>query len=118
MRPMIAAAAYLIATLAVGCAQQPVQTPDQWKQKALPFVQDGVTTREQVLLKLGSPTAVFEGDRILTYRVARAGPDGVSVIQREHLSDPAGQNWTNAEFSLVLVFRGPLLEKHSLVPVR
>ena len=48
-----------------GCAAQP--TPQEWEKRAMPFVQDGAATREQLLLKLGEPTAHFENDRILTW---------------------------------------------------
>jgi hypothetical protein len=108
-----AAAATLFAT---GCATQ--LTPQQWQENALGFIQDGRTTREQVMLKLGGPTGRFEADRILTYRIARAGDGDVKVVEREKYSDLIGDNWQAADYSLVLVFAGNIVEKHSVVPVR
>jgi outer membrane protein assembly factor BamE (lipoprotein component of BamABCDE complex) len=72
----------------------------------LSFIEDGVTTRAQVLEKLGTPSAKFEGDRILTYRI-KVDEDGAA---------PVLAPWVPNMLSLVLVFDGnALLERHSLV---
>lgn len=77
-------------------------------------VQDGQTTRQEVLLRLGTPSASFEGGRILTYDF-QVGLDG------EWRRAGVGQasDWANPyprASSLVLVF-GPddRLIRHSLV---
>ncbi|MFN7958979.1 MAG: hypothetical protein U0P46_11755 [Holophagaceae bacterium] len=70
----------------------------------LEFIQEGRTTRQEILLRLGAPSAAFEGGRILTYDFVmepsgewrRVGATGVS-------------GWSTAwprTASLVLVF-GP-----------
>jgi hypothetical protein len=40
------------------------------------FLADGRTTREEVLLRLGTPSARFEGERILTYAISRRASGG------------------------------------------
>ncbi len=96
-------------------------SPSARQEKARTFeagllgpIQDGRTTRQEVLLRLGTPTSAFEGGRILTYDFVvdlngewrRAGGGGAS-------------DWTYPHprtSSLVLVF-GPddRLVRHSLV---
>ena len=81
------------------------------------FLDDGRTTREEVLLRLGTPSAQLEGERVLTYAFSRnaAGAWG-----------PAARSWGRAQQapihaerhiqSLVLVFAADgRLVRHSLV---
>jgi len=103
-----------------GCATpkvQPLPAEQVIRSDLLSFIQDGVTTREEVLLKLGTPSAQFEGQRILTYQI-RIDKDGVAHVfwPRRSELNPALTNWEQDIHSLVLVF-GPngMLEKHSLV---
>ena len=112
MRPI---AIVTVMVLVAGCASQQ-QTPQQWEQSALAFLSDGATTREQILLKLGEPTGRFENDRILTYRIARRDPDEIRVIPRS--TDVGAPSYPGIDYTLVLVFNGSTLAKHSLVPVR
>jgi hypothetical protein len=103
-----------------GCAATPkiqlVSDERLIRSDLLSFIRDGMITREEVLLKLGTPSAQFEGQRILTYSIL-LDKDG-----KAHLFWPGPSNLvklTHKEpviYSLVLVF-GPngLLEKHSLV---
>lgn len=49
-----------------GCAGMPKGHKD-----LLDFIVDRVTRREEVLAKLGTPSARFEDSRILAYRLAR-----------------------------------------------
>ena len=77
-------------------------------------IQDGRTTRQEVLLRLGSPTAVFEGGRILTYDFAME-PTG--EWRRVGLGTLSGWSYAHPRTaSLVLVF-GPedRLVRHGLV---
>lgn len=85
----------------------------------LSFIQDGVTTREQVLLRLGIPAAQFETQRILTYQL-RVDKDGVAqVVLPQRIAEHPKSNiieWEPGNYSLVLVFRpNGVLERHSLV---
>lgn len=63
----------LVLALMAGCAPpelrlaQPAELQVEW----LAFLVVGRTTREEVLLRLGTPSAHLEGERILTYVYAR-----------------------------------------------
>lgn len=83
----------------------------------LSFVHDGVTTREEVLLKLGTPSAQFEGQRILTYQIRIDKDGGASVFwPRRSELHPGLTHWEPGVYSLVLVFGADgVLAKHSLV---
>ena len=65
------------------------------------------------MLKLGQPSASFEQDRILTYRVGEDSKQGYYLISPNPL-----RPWEQVHYSLVLVFdaRG-VLEKQSRVLV-
>ncbi|MCX6887780.1 MAG: hypothetical protein NTX27_22400 [Verrucomicrobia bacterium] len=63
------------------------------------FLKIGETTRETVLLKLGQPSAIFEHERILTYRVGEDPRQG-----RYILTPRAMMPWQHIHYSLVLVF--------------
>jgi hypothetical protein len=79
----------------------------------LDFLQDGQSSKEAVLLKLGQPSAVLESGRVLTYRLGEE--KGGSYFLRE----ASATNWFGLKFSLVLVFdQAGVLQRHSLVPVR
>ena len=99
----------LLAICLVGCA--PMMIPGA-RPDLLGFLVAGRTTRSQVLMILGQPSARFEGDRILTYRIGHREEQGYFVIV------PEVYGWT-AQYSLVLVFNGRgVLQKQNLVEVR
>lgn len=101
-------AAICIVLSAVACAGQ-TQTGDP---ALLDFIRDGQTSREQTILALGQPSATFESERILTYRIGGEGSRGYFV------RDAAG-TWYETSYSLVLVFdETAVLKAHSLVPIR
>jgi uncharacterized protein YjbI with pentapeptide repeats len=69
------------------------------------FLLDGQTTKREVLGRLGRPSAQFEGERILTYRLDQ---DRRTV-----------EAWRDAHHSLVLVFDAAhVLSRHRVVPLR
>jgi hypothetical protein len=116
-------AALNVLLLLVGCSSArpvPVDTSRAW----LPFLRDGTTTAEEVLLELGIPTAQFEGERILTYRVTIRDDGKVfPVTRRLKLSwneDPRLSAWPeSAVANLVLVFdERHVLARHRLIEVR
>jgi hypothetical protein len=99
----------LLAGLLVGCATTTLPADPH----LLDFLQDGQSTKETVVLKLGQPSAVLESGRILTYRVGQEKNRGYFIRQA------CGTNWFEIKFSLVLVFDpAEVLERHSLVEVR
>jgi len=80
----------------------------------LPFLENARTTKEEALLHLGQPSAQFEGEHILTYRMADTPEGGLDVASRLGTG-----GWKTAKYSLVLVFDDrQLLLRHNLVRVR
>jgi hypothetical protein len=105
--------------LATGCATPKVQPADPqliFTSDLLSFLQDGVTTREEVVLKLGLPSAQIEGERILLYQL-RTDEDGKWHLVAPRWNAPTGlRAWSEGTMSLVLVFgENGVLRKHSLV---
>ena len=92
--------------LTVGCASSPIG-----QSHLLDFVKDGVTSRDEVFLKLGEPSGTYENLRIITYRLLR--DEGGWLVSGQI------RGWYGNVANLVLVFddRG-LLIRHSLVQVR
>jgi len=95
-----------------GCATPPVvpgASPDLLK-----FLQDGASTREQIMLTLGQPSATYEQEKILTYRVGENKAQGYYLVTPSQL-----RQWEDVRYSLVLVFdAGGTLQRHSLVAVQ
>jgi hypothetical protein len=111
--------ALIVATgLSVCCVKPEVQPAplDTLTTGTLGFLKAGVTTREEILLKFGAPSAHFEGDRILTYQF-QCNPEGQWVLRSPHqaLASPF-LSWARGSCNLVLVFEadGRLL-RHNLV---
>ncbi len=105
-------ATLLLLTLA-GC-----MTPPHARKDLLEFFAIGTTTREEVLLQLGQPSASFEQDRIITYRVGQYTDQGYYIISPKVVQPAQSTSWQDVRFSLVIVFdeRGRL-QKHQLVQV-
>ena len=105
-----------------GCGAQPrAPTHDQIEKGPLSFLQDGTTTREDVLLRLGTPTGQFEGDRILTFRLAISRALEVRPASRVALTyrhDDQGV-WNGTTHELVVVFDGKnVVQKHRLIQIQ
>lgn len=110
-----------------GCAATPkiqsISAEQASRSDLLSFLREGMTTREEVLLKLGTPSMRFEGERILTYqiRIAKNGAAHVFWPRRSELELENSwlTHWEPGIHSLVLVF-GPhgVLEKYSLVEAK
>jgi hypothetical protein len=89
-----------------GCATTPIG-----KKDLLNFLGDGVTHREDVQLKLGEPSALYEDSRILAYRL-RKDEGGFVIVGRR-------DNWFGVQYNLILVFDTEgVLKRHSIVEVR
>ena len=113
MRPQLLALA--LAAVLIGCRTGP---ESKASVDLLDFLVDGQTSRTEVLLKLGEPSAKFETEKILTYQLAVKPKTGAySVVERR--TTPSGwPNWTLTKYSLVLIFdENGLLRKHSKVQV-
>ncbi len=97
-----------------GCA---APAPPQGRADLLDFLADGRTGKRQVLERLGEPSGNFEGGKVLTYRLAyESANKGYRVVGRE-VTESGWPKWLKAKYSLVLVFEGGVLRKHSLVEV-
>jgi hypothetical protein len=103
--------ATLLVGLATGCATPPIPGASQ---DLLKFLHIGATTRQEVLLKLGQPSAAFEQEKILTYRLGEDNRQGYFVV-----SPKAALPWQTVRYSLVLVFdTNGMLQSQSLVEVQ
>jgi hypothetical protein len=89
--------------------------------QATTFIENGKTTREQVLLKFGIPSRQFESGRILAWRV-RTGDEGlVTVSDYPGGDDPRFNTWpaSSRGYDLIVVFDpSDLVQTHNLVPAR
>ena len=99
---------YLLVVLLAGCA-----TPQHDVDVTLlDFLEKGKTTKEITMLKLGQPSASFEDEKFLTYRLGYVNDRGYFLLDQS-------RNWYRAKYSLVLVFdEEGILCNHSLVEVR
>ena len=108
--------------LLMGCAGTQ-QVVNKEAHAQLDFLIEGVTTKEDVLLRLGIPAAQFEGERILLYRLRERQKEGLAVIPpelgyRDARLAPVRSPWGTGDYSLVLVFdEKNILLKQSLIKV-
>lgn len=87
----------------------------------LGFLRTGITTREEVLLKMGHPSGDFENGRILTYQLlAEKTPErGIKFqILPPKNSSRGLRTWNGGTNSLVLVFnQDNILDKMQLLRI-
>jgi hypothetical protein len=113
---------FLALLLLMGCASTQ-QVVNKEAHPQLDFLQEGVTTKEDVLLRLGIPAAQFEGERILLYRLRERQKEGLVVIPpelgyRDVRLSPMRSSWGTGDYSLVLVFdEKNRLSKQSLIRI-
>ncbi len=98
---------FLFISLLTTCAH--IRAADKsLEQKWLPFIEDGKTTKDEVLLKLGIPTGQFEDGRIFTYQMTFSGKEGFRVDYEKTF-----------QYNLVLVFDDrDILQKHQMLELR
>ncbi len=98
-----------VALLAGGCV---TPNPFHANPQLLQFVEDGKTTKQAVFLKLGQPSASFESEKVLTYRL------GYDPKQGYYILDKAPIGWAGVKYNLVLIFDArDFLQQHSLVEI-
>ena len=104
----------LVAPLIVSCSRSIVQIDENKANKLLPIIQDGITLKQELQIRLGNPIESYEGGRIIIYYVADRGAEKLEVINYEKNN----YSWAVAIYQLILVFDpNDVLEKHSLVGV-
>jgi len=116
-----AAISFLIILLLSGRAETRLQTvDDSILQQQLALLEDGKTTKQDILLKFGIPSSQFEGEKILTYRLRfNQKENRFEVVSREvDRRDPRFAEWMQTEYNLVLVFdEKHILQKHSMLRI-
>ncbi len=104
----------------LACAQATRPADPETSRRWLGYLQDGKTTKEEALLKLGLPSAQFEGERILSWRLMLHASDGLVPVAREvDPFDPRMAQWREAEYNLILVFdQRNVMQRHSLIKIK
>jgi hypothetical protein len=109
----------LCTLLLVSCTNKLYVAGADFENKYISFITDHTSTREEIILKLGEPSWSFEEGRILTYRLSLDRKGNVIPVKiSNYKNDP---NFAYASpvatryYSLVLIFSGKILEKHSLL---
>jgi hypothetical protein len=105
-KPFVFLTFVTLALFAAACAGRPIRG----QQALIDFIQDGVTTREELRSRLGDPGATYEGELVLTYRLGR-DQGGYYLFRNK-------SDWLGVCSNLVLVLDDKgVLRKHSLVEV-
>lgn len=117
MRLMIWAIAGIL--LLSGCetpTKPDPKPPEQFLKEDLSFIKDGVITREEVLMRFGMPSAMFENERILLYPFMLGGDGNWSIGGAQFMPRSPLRAWHPTTCNLVLVFsEDGILEQHKLV---
>jgi hypothetical protein len=109
----------LSALLFLSCTNKLYVANADFENKYISFISDHTSTRDEIILKLGGPSWSLEEGRILTYRLSLDRKGNVIPVKiSNYKNDP---NFAYAYpiatryYSLVLIFSGDILEKHSLL---
>lgn len=114
-------AIFFIVIATLNCSTHIVQIDAQDVNKCLPFIQLGVTEKQDIFDRLGNPLNSYEGGRIITYPVLD-DIKGIKIKNRQdvlHCEKEIADGSDIVAYTLVLVF-GPnnVIERMSLVRVR
>jgi len=94
--------------LVAGCASTPSAPADP---NLLAFLDSGRVTRADVTRHLGIPSATFEADHVVTYRLS-GGNAGYSLVSQSN-------GWESVDYGLVLLFDADdQLKRHALIDIR
>ncbi|HZK81440.1 MAG TPA: hypothetical protein VFC46_10245 [Humisphaera sp.] len=111
----------LLVLLSGGCIQSP-PTPDEISRGPLAFLQPGMVSEADLLLRFGAPTGRFEGDKTITWRLGRTA-DGIigpasRVVTLIVTDDNSPKDWGGTLYDLVVVFdEHQMLKRYSLLAV-
>jgi hypothetical protein len=106
--------------LASACSTPVTRTDPTLLENELGFLDPGLTTRQEILSRLGDPFREYEDGRIVTYQLRKTNDGDLQQV------DVPRMNWGGDEFggalhiySLVLAFDAEnRLSRHSLVMIR
>jgi hypothetical protein len=110
--------AVVLAAVVAGCSTHLSRA--ELQEKYLPFLQVGKTTKEEVLLNLGTPSGQFQNERILTYRLTVLGGKQLKVLPRESIyGDPNVAIWSIlTKYNLIVVFdEKDVLTKYNVIDI-
>ena len=106
---------WLCAALLAACTSYVAPVRDAPVVKQLGFLRPGITTREDILARFGTPSHRYEDGRIFSYRVYRTS-DGRLTVTPSVGATPDGDLSSGNRYVLVLVFHANgTLDRQSLV---
>jgi len=110
----------MVISLLFSCTNKLYVANEDFEKKHLPFIIDSKTSREEIILKLGEPSWVFENGRIFTYRLSIDHRGNIKPVRIDNnKNDPNFSYYSPpavSYYSLVAVFSDKgILEKHSLL---
>ncbi|HVM79064.1 MAG TPA: hypothetical protein VMU06_08585 [Stellaceae bacterium] len=106
------------ALLVAACASyaEPVKNADTLQE--LGFLQPGITARDEIVARLGTPSQNYENGRIVSYDVYRT-PEGRLTVTPAAGKGATGEIFRGHRYTLILVFasdgtldRENLFDKH------
>lgn len=112
--------AIILLLMQAACSNKLLIADENFIRSNMPFIADGTSRREEIILKLGEPNWVFEDGRILTYRVLIDKKGNLTPVSNDNNKSTKDMATTRMlpyrTYSLVLVFdKRSVLEKHSLI---
>jgi hypothetical protein len=106
--------------LAAGCTTPVTRADPALLETEIRFLEPGVSTRQEILFRMGSPYREYEDGRIITYQLRKTDDGDLQKVDKPRM------NWGGDEFgdtlhiySLVLAFdEQDRLSRQSLVLIR
>lgn len=117
MRILRTLASVLLLIAVLGCHGHRYEAvgPEHIEPALSERLNDGRTTRDEILAMFGTPSGRFEDGRILTYRMDR----NHEVVVPAAATGARQSLWEAGIYSLVLIFNDDaILERHRLIRVR
>ncbi|MDH3380411.1 MAG: hypothetical protein OEQ39_26130 [Gammaproteobacteria bacterium] len=107
----------LIAVLSVSCSTSTVQVVEpELGQNVLEFVENGVTSKEDAVNRLGPPSSTFPADEVIIYWMCDQRTSyGEQLRLGKHCLTELGGTRV---YNLVLKFESGVLTRHALIRVR
>lgn len=111
----------LVAAVACAACRTPPVTPLPWEELTarLPILGIEGASRADLLLRLGPPSAAFEGERVLAWRLDLDDRELRPTALRVRSEEGAGRSWEAADYSLVVVFdEAGVVQRSAAISVR